>query len=337
MHHQIIGEVGLSHEGSLGVAIRYVEALAEVGVSAVKFQMHIPEAESSRDEPFRNPVFKQDRSRHDYWSRTSFTIEEWGTLKESCSDNGIEFICTPFSTEAIDRLLELQVSTIKVGSGDFNNWEMLEHLRNFSGRLILSTGMATESEIIKVAELMSTRPAGNTTLMHCTSMYPTPSEDINLGYMESLRRLTGFEVGYSDHSGSLAVGLAALTLGAACLEAHVVFDKRQFGVDTASSLTVDEFEVLAGFANKKDALIAVGSKDETAAKLSETRQIFGRSLCLKANKGPGEVLEIGDFTMKKPGGGLTWEDRYRLVGLKLNSTVVSNDHLALKTVLDREG
>lgn len=337
MHPQIIGEVGLSHEGSLGVAIRYVEALSEIGVSAVKFQMHIPEAESAREEPFRNPVFKQDSTRHDYWRRTSFTINDWRTLKDACSDNGVEFICTPFSSEAIDRLIELEVSTIKVGSGDFYNWEILERLRDFSGDLILSTGMATENEIVEVARYMSKRATGRTVLMHCTSMYPTPTEDINLGYMESLRRLTGYEVGYSDHSGSLAVGLAAITLGAACLEAHVVFDKRQFGVDTASSLTVDEFGVLADFARKKEALFSVGNKDETATKLSETRRIFGRSLCLKSSKRSGDVLELDDFVMKKPGGGLSWEDRFELVGAELTSSVSSDDHLALKRILNREG
>lgn len=337
MHHQIIGEVGLSHEGSLGVAIRYVEALSQVGVGAVKFQMHIPEAESTREEPFRNPVFKQDSTRHDYWRRTSFGIKDWITLRDACSDNGVEFICTPFSNEAIDRLIGLEVSTIKVGSGDFYNWEMLERLRDFPGTLILSTGMATESEIVEVSGYMATRPTGSTVLMHCTSMYPTPTEDINLGYMESLRRLTGYEVGFSDHSGSLSVGLAAITLGATYLEAHVVFDRRQFGVDTASSLTVDEFEVLADFARRKETLLAVGNKDETANKLAETRRIFGRSLCLNVSKTCGDVLELGDFVMKKPGGGLSWEDRHELVGVELTSSVSSDDHLALMRILNRGG
>ena len=334
---KIIGEVGLSHEGSLGIAISFVEALAAVGANGVKFQMHIPEAESTKGEPFRNPVFRQDKTRFDYWTRTSFSQAEWETLRDSCLENNIEFICTPFSTQAIDRLLELDVKTIKVGSGDFNNPEMIERLRDFPGDLILSTGMATEDEIIRTSQELANRPAGTTTILHCTSVYPTPVDQVSLGYMARLRQLSGFEVGYSDHSGEVATGVAALSLGASCVEAHVVFDKRQFGVDTMSSLTVDEFEVLTKFAANRDQIVAAGDKNLTARHLASTREIFGRSLCLKEDKPAGETLTSSDFTMKKPGGGLNWEDRFQLIGETLPSQVDSSDHLALKRLAKEKG
>ena len=336
MSPQIIGEVGLSHEGSLGVAIGLVEALARVGVKAVKFQMHIPEAESTLNEPFRNPVFKQDKSRYEYWKRTAFSQEEWYFLKEACLENDVEFICTPFSVQAIERLLALNVKTIKLGSGDFTNEEMLDRLQDFPGKLILSTGMANEEEIFWVTRRLAGRPPGQTVLMHCTSMYPTPADCINLGYMDTLREISGFEVGYSDHSGEVAVSLAALTLGASYLEAHAVFDKRQFGVDTASSLTIDEFELLSGFASRRDLIVSLGDKNKIAERLETTRQTFGRSLCLKSSKPSGHLLQEEDFTMKKPGGGLSWPERARLVGVKLKADVDSNDHLALKFLREKD-
>ena len=335
MTTKIIGEVGLSHEGSLGVAIRYVEALADAGVDAVKFQMHLPEFESTFQEPFRNPYFKQDKSRFDYWKRTAFSPRDWRILRDSCIDNNIEFVCTPFSREAIDRLFDLGVTTIKVGSGDLNNAEMLEHLRSYEGQLILSTGMANEDEIVSASQLLAGRPRHTTALMHCTSMYPTPEDRISLGYMERLGELSGFEVGYSDHSGNVAVGIAALTLGAKFLEAHVVFDRRQFGVDASSSLTVEEFELLAQFAASKDLILAQGDKNSVAEDLESLRQVFGRSLCVKVTKPVGAVLEEADFTMKKPGGGLSWNERELLIGRKLETEIDARDPLALRRLLER--
>lgn len=337
MTPKIIGEVGLSHEGSLGVAIRYVEALAAAGVDAVKFQMHLPEFESTREEPFRNAYFKQDKTRFDYWKRTAFSPREWQILRDSCVDNNIEFVCTPFSRQAIDRLVDLGVATIKVGSGDFNNTEMLEYLTGYEGQLILSTGMATEDEIISTSRLLQSRPRHTTAMMHCTSMYPTPEDRISLGYMERLRELSGFEVGYSDHSGKVAVGIAALTLGAKFLEAHVVFDRRQFGVDASSSLTVDEFESLAHFAASKDLILTQGDKNSVAESLAALRQVFGRSLCVKADKPAGSVLVERDFIMKKPGGGLSWDERKLLIGRELDSEIDAQDPLALRQLLEKVG
>src|SRR5690606_1688192 len=111
----IIAEIGQAHEGSLGIAYSYIDALADTGVDAVKFQMHIAEAESSAYEPFRVNFSKEDRTRYDYWVRMGFTLEQWKELKEYTESKGLDFICSPFSLIAVGRLEQIGLSQYKIG------------------------------------------------------------------------------------------------------------------------------------------------------------------------------------------------------------------------------
>ena len=117
----IIAEIAQAHDGSLGILHSYIDALASTGVDAVKFQMHIAEAESSLQEPFRVNFSYEDKTRLEYWKRTSFTLQQWKDIKKHCDEVGLEFICSPFSNLAIDWLEELNVKCYKIGSGEVNN------------------------------------------------------------------------------------------------------------------------------------------------------------------------------------------------------------------------
>ena len=121
----IIAEIGQAHEGSLGIAHSYIDALSETGVNAIKWQMHIAEAESSSEEPFRVKFSYEDKRRIDYWKRMEFTLDQWRGIKEHCEDRGMEFICSPFSNAAVEALEQLGVSKYKIGSGEVNNFLLL--------------------------------------------------------------------------------------------------------------------------------------------------------------------------------------------------------------------
>lgn len=290
--------------------------------------MHIAGEESTNAEKFRTHFSPQDSSRFEYWRRTGFSLEQWAQIKRACDENGLEFICTPFSKEALMTLKRLGVSTIKLGSGDLLNEELIEAVAEFNGDIILSTGMATEDEIRWAAGKLASKPSSSKTFMHCTSMYPTPTEHLNLSYLARLSELTQAKTGYSDHSGNVFTGLTALSLGADVYEAHVVFDRRQFGVDAAASLTIDEIGMLRDYSDFLNVSINGTSKDELARELEDVRKLFGRGLALCRDYRAGETILASDFRMKKPLGSLTWKDRHQFTGRALIRDVPAHRHLS---------
>lgn len=150
----IIAEIGQAHDGSLGTALAYIEALAKTGVDAIKFQVHIAEAESSIHEPFRIKFSKQDKTRLDYWKRMQFTKEQWRFLKNSCDGFGIEFLASPFSNAAVDLLEEIGVKRYKVGSGEVMNFLLLEKIAETKKPVILSSGMNSCAELDKAVAFL---------------------------------------------------------------------------------------------------------------------------------------------------------------------------------------
>src|SRR6187402_1590835 len=143
----IIAEIGQAHEGSLGILYSYIDALATTGVDAVKFQMHIAEAESSGQEPFRVQFSLEDETRFDYWKRMGFSLEQWKGIKRHCETLGLDFICSPFSNLAVDWLEEMGVTQYKIGSGEVNNFLILEKIARTKKSVILSSGMSSYIEL----------------------------------------------------------------------------------------------------------------------------------------------------------------------------------------------
>ena len=153
----LIAEVALAHDGSLGMAHAYVDAAADAGADAVKFQTHIAAAESTPEEQFRVKVFPQDATRFAYWERTAFNEDQWRGLKKHADERGIEFLSSPFSTAAVEMLRRIGVKAWKVGSGETNNTLLLEEIAKGREPVLLSTGMSYWEEIDAVVESMRSR------------------------------------------------------------------------------------------------------------------------------------------------------------------------------------
>ena len=143
----IIAEIGQAHEGSLGIAHSYIDAMAQAGVNAIKFQTHIAEAESSEFEPFRVKFSYEDDSRFDYWKRMEFSEDQWIGLKKHCEDKGMEFLSSPFSCAAVDLLENIGVKRYKIGSGEVNNLLLVKKIINTGKPIILSSGMSSFAEL----------------------------------------------------------------------------------------------------------------------------------------------------------------------------------------------
>lgn len=313
----IVAEIAQAHDGSLGILHSLIDASAAAGVDAVKFQMHIAEAESSLAEPFRTKFSYVDATRYDYWKRMSFTPEQWEGIRQHCEEAGVEFLVTPFSNVAIDLLEKLGVHRYKVGSGDIANRLLLERLKKTGREVILSTGLGILDEIVGAVELL--RPQG-VAVLQCTTIYPTPPEKVDLGVMAELKQILGCPVGLSDHSGTIYPPLAAVALGAAVIEAHITFDRRMFGPDAKASLTVDEFaELVRGIRIVEMAsggTVRRGVSDE----LSDLKAMFGRTIALSRDLPVGHVLTFEDLEGKKPAGqGLSTEQLDAVVGRSLKT------------------
>lgn len=295
----VIAEVAQAHDGSLGIAHSYIDALAACGVDAVKFQTHIADAESSAFEQFRVPFSYEDKSRFDYWKRMEFTEEQWIGLKQHCEEKGLEFISSPFSVAAVELLEKLNVKRYKIGSGELSNYLMLDRIAKTKKPIILSSGMSSWQELDDTIGFL--KPYGNDlSVLQCTTAYPTDPTQWRLSVMQEMRERYQIPVGFSDHSGDIIAPLAAVSLGAEILEFHSVFDKNMFGPDAKASLNMQQIQTLMkGVRALNTTFNSNSSKEETG--FSELKILFGKSLAVNKNLPAGHVIQLKDLESKKPG------------------------------------
>ena len=299
-HIFIIAEIGQAHEGSLGILHSYIDAVATTGVDAIKFQTHIAEAESSAHEPFRVNFSYEDATRFDYWKRMSFTPEQWHGIKQHCDQVGLEFMSSPFSLAAVDLLEEVGVKRYKIGSGEVNNFLMLEKIARTGKPIILSSGMSSFAELDQAVAFL--QPFGNDlSILQCTTSYPTPPEKVGLNVItELIQRYPHATIGLSEHTGVVSTCLAASAIGARVLEFHAVFDRRMFGPDAPSSLTIDEVaELVRGVRFIETMLNNPVNKTDNRA-YTELKGIFEKSLSVNKNLPAGHTLTRDDLEAKKP-------------------------------------
>lgn len=322
----IIAEIGLAHDGSLGQALAFIDAAAQSGAEIVKFQIHFGESESTRHEPFRVQFSKQDKTRSDYWNRTSFSEEQWALVKSHCESRGVVFTSSVFSLRALKLLFELKVDLIKIGSGDLLNEEIAEALIDYPGLILLSTGLATYSDIEYALRIYdSNRQRDKLILMQCTSKYPTPLEESGVNEIKNLEDKFETPFGYSDHTRGLSAAKIAIVQGAKVIEKHVNFDLRMFGPDSSSSMTFDGLEDLVKFRNDFLSVNSPYDKDQVSKQLENVKRLFGRSVTLKQDFKKGHTLTKEDLTLKKPDGGeFSWKDLDKIIGRKLNKDLTSD-------------
>ncbi|MGB0525345.1 MAG: N-acetylneuraminate synthase family protein [Flammeovirgaceae bacterium] len=329
----IIAELGQAHEGSLGIAHSYIDALATTGVDAVKFQTHIADAESSVHEPFRVKFSYEDDKRIDYWRRMEFTPEQWVGLKAHCEEKGMEFISSPFSNAAVELLEKLEVKRYKIGSGEVSNFLMLALIAKTKKPIIVSSGMSSFEELDQTIDFLKEKESP-ISILQCTTAYPTQPHEWGLNVIQELKDRYQVPVGFSDHSGDIFACLAATTLGADLLEFHVVFDKRMFGPDARSSLTIDQTKRLVdGIRQIRSSLDAPIDKTDNS-KYSTLKSIFEKSLAVNKDLPKGTVLTIDDLETKKPKGlGINASEFRDVIGKQLNTDKKKNDFLTNNNLL----
>lgn len=329
----IAGEVAQAHDGSLGQAHAFIDAIAGAGADAVKFQTHIAAAESTLAEPWRVKFSPQDESRYAYWKRMEFTESQWIELKRHADERGLLFLSSPFSVEAVELLERVGVTAWKIASGEIGGSRMFERMAATKLPVLLSTGMSTLQEIDQAVNQIKSRGLP-LVVLQCTTAYPCPPEKVGLNLIPFFRDRYETTVGLSDHSGTIFPGLAAATLGVSVLEVHVTMSRDVYGPDVSSSVTVSELKQLVEGVRFIERVKANPiDKDCLAAELQPLRRLFGKSIVARMDLPAGTVLKEEHLTVKKPGHGLS-EDKLGLVLNRKLRVALPADALVLEEHLD---
>ena len=324
----VIGEVAQSHDGSLGLAHAFIDAIADAGADAVKFQTHIASAESTPAEPWRVKFSPQDATRYDYWKRMEFSEEGWKGLKSHADERGLWFLSSPFSDEAAALLRRVGVAAWKIASGETSNLPLLERLLADGRPVLLSTGLSALEEVDAAAALVK---AASRTLavLQCTSAYPCPPEKVGLNLIPFFRERYGCAVGLSDHSGTIYPGLAAAAQAEIdVLEVHVAFSRRMFGPDVPASVTCDELRQLVEGIRFIERMAAHPvDKDASARETEGLHTLFTKSVVALVDLPAGTILESRHLGGKKPGTGVPAKRLPEIVGKRLTRALKADELL----------
>lgn len=323
----IIGEVAQGHDGRIEAAHALIDAIADAGADAVKFQTHIAAAESTAAEPFRVPMAARDASRYDYWTRMEFSEARWREMAAHAQRRGVIFLSSPFSPEAMALLQRVGVPAWKVASGELSNGPMVRQMIETGLPMLVSTGMSPLAEIDQAVAWFRQHRVPYL-IFQSTSTYPCPPERLGLNMLAVFRERYHCSVGLSDHSGTLFAGLAAATLGIDMLEVHVTLGGESAGPDAPASLTAGELaQLVEGVRFIEAARRHPVDKDRVADELAPMRRLFCKSVVARVDLDAGTVLERGHLAGKKPGTGVPVAEADALLGRRLRRAVKRDECL----------
>lgn len=326
----VLAEIGINHEGDFSKAFRMIDDAAAVGCECVKFQCHVVE-----DEMIPNDVIPGNAT-ESIWSmmkRCSLDEEQDRALKRRAEDLGMIYLSTPFSRAAADRLERLHVSAYKIGSGECNNFPLVEHIASFGKPVILSTGM-NNLESIGVAVSILRRRRIPFALTHCTSIYPTPDDKVRLGAMVQLAGLfPDAVVGLSDHSLTIYPCLGAVALGASILERHFTSDKNWPGSDIPISMDPVELGMLIEGSRAIHA--ALGGVKEVLPEEGPTIAFAYASVVAIRDIASGETFSLENVWVKRPGtGSIPAADLPRVLGKRAHVDIRIDEQLRWEQIND---
>ncbi|MCC6848494.1 MAG: N-acetylneuraminate synthase family protein [Deltaproteobacteria bacterium] len=332
----MIGEVAQAHDGSLGAAHAFIDAIARAGADAVKFQTHIAAAESTPSEPWRTRFSAQDETRLAYWRRMEFTPEQWAGLRAHADERGLLFLSSPFSLRAFELLRRIGVAGWKIASGELPHDELVDACAATGQPMILSSGMSTWSEL-DAAVARARRGGSPLAVLQCASRYPCPPEHVGIEVVDQIRERYGTAVGLSDHSATIFPAIAAATRGVEIVEVHVTLSREMFGPDQAASVTTAELgELVRGVRFVETMRAHPVDKAVLAAEILPLRAIFQRSVVAARDLPAGTVLTRADVALKKPGTGIPASALAGVLGRRL-TRAVGRDELVAPADLDDGG
>jgi N,N'-diacetyllegionaminate synthase len=311
----IIAEAGINHNGSIDLAKKLIDVASNAGANAVKFQTFKAEnlaTQSAQKAIYQKKTTDIEESQFDMLKKLELSIEMHKELISYCSNKKIIFLSSPFDNESIDLLDHLGLEIFKIPSGEITNLPYLRHIGKLNKKIILSTGMSNMDEVKNALDILinSGTKKNNVTVLHANTEYPTPIEDVNLKAMVTIGKELDINFGYSDHTLGIEVDIAAVAMGAKCIEKHFTLDRSMEGPDHKASLEPDQLkEMVKAIRNIE---IALGSNIKKASKSEmQNIKIVRKSIVAKNKIKKGEIILENKITTKRPGGGtspMKWDE-----------------------------
>jgi N,N'-diacetyllegionaminate synthase len=316
MKTYIIAEAGVNHNGDINLAYKLIDNAKNAGADCIKFQTFNSKSLVSphalmADYQLRNT--RRKLSQFEMLKKLELSIHDFSLLNNYCKKLHIDFMSTPFDIESVNLLKSLNMNTWKIPSGEITNLPYLEEVSKLNKPIILSTGMATLEEVKKSFKIIRKFNNKPIILLHCTSEYPTPYNDVNLHAMLTLKNVFKTEIGYSDHTLGFLVPVIAVSMGAVVIEKHLTLDKGMVGPDHKASLEPKEFKEMV--VNIRNVELILGSYEKKPSN-SEIKNIplVRKSIVAKKNINKGEKFTLDNLTTKRPTGGLSPMNWYKVIG-----------------------
>lgn len=323
----IIAEAGDNHNGDYDLALKLVDKAVEAGADCVKFQTFVTEnviSKFAEKADYQKENTGEEESQYEMVKKLELSFEQFRMIKAYCDNKGIMFLSTPFDLDSIDFLEEIDIPFWKIPSGEITNLPYLEKIARTKKDIILSTGMSTMEEIGNALSVLKENGAGEITLLHCNTEYPTPFEDVNLRAMKTMEETFATKVGYSDHTVGIEVPVAAVAMGATVIEKHFTLDKNMEGPDHKASLEPEELKAMVASIRNIEKALGVSEKKPSPSEIKNIN-IARKSIVAKRAIKEGEVLTEENLYIKRPGDGISPMRWYEIIGTKAVKDFVEDE------------
>ncbi len=321
----VIAEAGVNHNGDINLAYKLADIAKEAGADAIKFQTFKTEKVMSKFTDmasYQKKNLSTNESQYGMAKKLELSYKEFKKLKDYCDEIEIMFLSTPDEEDSLNFLVdELNIPFIKIGSGEMTNLPYLRKIAAKDKPIIMSTGMSNLGEVeeaINTIKIVNSRT--EIFLLHCTTNYPTPYEEVNLKAMQTLAAAFKLPVGYSDHTLGIKLPIAAVAMGAKIIEKHFTLDKKLPGPDHKASLEPDELEEMVKAIRNIEKALGDGIKKPNKSEI-EIMKVARRSLITTRDIRVGEIIKESDIAIKRPGTGILPKFKEIIMGMKLINNI----------------
>ncbi|HOI25741.1 MAG TPA: N-acetylneuraminate synthase [Caldisericia bacterium] len=325
----IIAEAGVNHNGDITKALCLVDEAKKSGADAVKFQTFIAAQLISKEAKmadYQKENIGKETSQLEMIKQFELSFADFVVIKEYCDKVNIQFLSTPFDYESVD-FIDSLVPFFKISSGEITNYPFLKYIAKKKKPIILSTGMSTLSEVEKALDVLTNEGCKDIVLLHCTTNYPCPYDEVNLNAMQTIRDAFKLPVGYSDHTLGIEVPIAAVTMGAKVIEKHFTLDKNLLGPDHKASLDPQELAEMVKAIRNIESALGDGIKKPNQSEL-EVMSVARKSLVATRDLKANEIVKESDIAIKRPGNGIKPEYIDVVLGKKLLRDVEEDELLS---------
>lgn len=303
----IIAEAGVNHNGKLDLALKLCDGAKEAGVDAVKFQTWKTEnivTAQARQAAYQTENTGVEESQFDMLKKLELSYDHFRYIQDYCKKIGIDFLSTPDEEESLEFLVSLGLPFIKVGSGEVTNIPYLRKIASCGKPVILSTGMSTLAQVATAYDTLLQAGAPTVSLLHCTTNYPCPYDEVNLRAMQTLKDAFKCQVGYSDHTMGTEIPVAAVAMGAEIIEKHFTLDRTMEGPDHKASLEPVELKLMVEQIRHIEVAMGDGIKRPNKSE-AENAKVVQKSILAKRPIKMGETLTEEMLTVKRAGAGIS--------------------------------